>query len=30
MLQLELRTTRNYTLLMPGWVAGNRNRDYFQ
>ncbi|OHB25011.1 MAG: hypothetical protein A2X84_12715 [Desulfuromonadaceae bacterium GWC2_58_13] len=30
MLRLELRATRNYTLLMQCWDAGNRNRDYFE
>ncbi len=29
-LELELRTTRNYTLLMQRWAGGNRNRDYFE
>ncbi len=30
MLELNLRATRNYTLLLPGWPGGNRNRDFFQ
>jgi tRNAmet cytidine acetate ligase len=30
MLHLELRATRNYTLLMPSWSVSNRNRDYFE
>ena len=29
-LDLDLRATRNYTLLLPGWHGGNRNRDFFQ
>lgn len=29
-LELDLRATRNYTLLLPGWSEGNRNRDFFQ
>jgi len=29
-LQVELRATRNYTLLLPGWTEGNRNRDFFE
>jgi predicted nucleotidyltransferase len=29
-LELDLRATRNYTLLLPGWSGGNRNRDFFQ
>jgi predicted nucleotidyltransferase len=30
MLELDLRATRNYTLLLPGWQGGNRNLDFFQ
>ncbi len=30
MLELDLRATRNYTLLQHGWPGGNRNRDFFQ
>ncbi|MEZ4483815.1 MAG: nucleotidyltransferase [Syntrophotaleaceae bacterium] len=30
LLDLDLRATRNYTLLQPGWSGGNRNRDFFQ
>jgi predicted nucleotidyltransferase len=30
MLELDLRATRNYTLLLPGWRGENRNRDFFQ
>jgi predicted nucleotidyltransferase len=30
MLELDLRATRNYTLLLPGWTGRNRNRDFFQ
>ncbi|APG28682.1 hypothetical protein A7E78_13080 [Syntrophotalea acetylenivorans] len=30
MLEIDLRATRNYTLLLPGWAGGNRNRDFFQ
>ena len=30
MLDLDLRATRNYSLLLPGWSGGNRNRDFFQ
>ncbi len=30
MLQLELRATCNYTLLMKSWPGGRRNRDFFQ
>ncbi|MEJ2201454.1 MAG: nucleotidyltransferase family protein [Desulfuromonadaceae bacterium] len=30
MLQLELRATRNYTLLLKRWSGNNRNRDFFQ
>lgn len=29
-LQVELRATRNYTLLLSGWTGGNRNRDFFE
>lgn len=30
MLELDLRATRNYTLLLPGWSGGNRNLDFFR
>jgi hypothetical protein len=30
MLELDLRATRNYTLLLSGWVGGNRNLDFFR
>ncbi|BCR03891.1 UPF0348 protein YlbM [Desulfuromonas versatilis] len=30
MLELELRATRNYTLLMRRWPGGHRNRDFFE
>ncbi len=30
MLELDLRATRNYSLLLPGWSGGNRNQDFFQ
>jgi len=30
MLELDLRATRNHTLLLPGWSGGNRSRDFFQ
>jgi tRNAmet cytidine acetate ligase len=30
MLELDLRATRNYTLLLPGWSGGNRNLDFYQ
>lgn len=30
MLDLDLRATRNYGLLLPGRAAGHRNRDFFQ
>jgi predicted nucleotidyltransferase len=30
MLALEVRATRNYTLLMKRWEGGNRNRDFFE
>lgn len=30
MLDLDLRATHNYTLLLPGWAGGNRNRDFYQ
>lgn len=30
LLRMELRATRNYTLLMRRWRGGHRNRDYFQ
>jgi len=29
-LQAELRATRNYTLLLPGWTGGNHNQDFFE
>jgi len=29
-LELELRATRNYTLLMKGWVGESRNRDFYE
>lgn len=29
-LELEVRATRNYTLLMRKWERGNRNRDFFE
>lgn len=29
-LELDLRATRNYTLLLPGWSGGNRNLDFFR
>jgi hypothetical protein len=29
-LELELRTTRNYTLLMKLWRGESRNRDFFE
>jgi predicted nucleotidyltransferase len=30
MLALEMRATRNYTLLMKKWDGGSRNRDFFE
>ncbi len=30
MLQLELRATRNYTLLMKNWTGSHRSRDFFE
>ncbi|PLX88352.1 MAG: nucleotidyltransferase [Desulfuromonas sp.] len=30
LLELELRATRNYTLLMNNWQGGGRNRDFFE
>lgn len=30
MLALELRATRNYTLLLQRWEGGSRNRDFFE
>jgi hypothetical protein len=30
MLELDLRATRNYTLLLPGWSGGNRNLDFYR
>ncbi len=30
MLRLELRATRNYTLLMRNWTGTHRNRDFFE
>jgi hypothetical protein len=30
MLALEIRATRNYTLLMRKWEGGNRNRDFYE
>lgn len=30
LLELELRATRNYTLLMHHWPGGSRNRDFFE
>ncbi len=29
-LELELRATRNYTLLMKSWPGGQRNQDFYQ
>lgn len=29
-LELEVRATRNYTLLMRKWEGGNRNRDFYE
>lgn len=29
-LELDLRATRNYSLLLPGWTGGNRHRDFFE
>lgn len=28
--ELETRATRHYTLLLPGWSGGSRNRDFFE
>jgi predicted nucleotidyltransferase len=30
MLELDLRATRNYSLLMPGWSGVSRDRDFFE
>ncbi|MEZ4600058.1 MAG: nucleotidyltransferase [Syntrophotaleaceae bacterium] len=30
MLELDLRATRNYTLMLRGWQGGNRNLDFFR
>jgi predicted nucleotidyltransferase len=30
MLALEMRATRNFTLLLKRWEGGNRNRDFFE
>lgn len=30
LLELELRATRNYTLLMKSWQGNNRSRDFFE
>ncbi len=30
MLDLDLRATRNYTLLLPGWSGPNRDRDFYE
>ncbi len=30
MLELDLRATRNYSLLLPGWSGSSRERDFFE
>lgn len=30
MLELDLRATRNYSLLLPGWSGASRDRDFFE
>ena len=30
MLELDLRATRNYSLLLPGWTGASRERDFFE